>query len=68
MKTKVELTQAIRNLKIQKDIIEGKIIYYNMLLENYPKTNTIRTVVKHSEEEKKAIMMFNKDKRFTITE
>lgn len=64
MKTKIELTQAI-NLRLSKGLDASDLLEQ---LNSYPKTNTIRTVVKHSEEEKKAIMMFNKDKRFTITE
>lgn len=62
--TKVELTQAI-NLRLSKGLDASDLLEQ---LNSYPKTNTIRTVVKHSEEEKKAIMMFNKDKRFNITE
>lgn len=62
--TKVELTQAI-NLRLSKGLDASDLLEQ---INIYPKTNTIRTVVKHSEEEKKAIMMFNKDKGFTITE
>lgn len=64
MKTKIELTQAINN-RLRQGLDASDLLEQ---LNSYPKTNTIRTVVKHSEEEEKAIMMFNKDKVFTITE
>jgi hypothetical protein len=64
MKTRVELRQAINNRLMQGEDASDLL----QQLKDYPKETTTYTTIKHSDEEKKAIMMFNGDKRFTITE
>ena len=64
MKTKVELKQML-NLKLEKGEDASELIEQ---LANYPKSNTITTNVFYTDHEKKAIMMFNKQKPFKITE
>jgi len=64
MKTKVELKQML-NLKLEKGEDASDLIEQ---LANYPNSNIIRTNVVYSDQEKQAIMLFNKDKRFKETE
>lgn len=71
-KTKVELSQAISNLTKQNDHgqYDERIALYQKEYEQYesfPVNNTI-TTYKASSLEVAAIMGFNKDKRFSITE
>jgi hypothetical protein len=71
-KTKIELRQAIANLSRQNigGVYNERIAAYQSELARKEaiKCNTIHTVVKHSDIEVAAIMAFNSDKRFSITE
>lgn len=70
MKPKIELTQAINNLTRlnASGCYTNRINAYQEQLYNYPKsTTTVKTVV-HSQEEKEAIMLFNLDPDYYITE
>ena len=62
--TKVELNQMIDN-RLRKGLDASDLVEQ---LKAFPATNVIRTNVIYSKEEKEAIMLFNKDKRFTINE
>ncbi|AWH84912.1 hypothetical protein HYN59_07135 [Flavobacterium album] len=69
-KTKIELLQAIANLMRQniKGRYDEKILLYRQALEQYKNSPVVNVVSTSSSDEITAIMLFNKDKRFTITE
>ena len=71
-KTKIQLRQAIANLSRQNigGVYNERIAAYQSELakKGAIKCNTTHTVVKHSDIEVAAIMAFNSDKRFSITE
>lgn len=62
--TKAELNQMIDN-RLRKGLDASDLIEK---LKDFPATNVIRTNVIYSKEEKEAVMLFNKDKLFNITE
>jgi hypothetical protein len=62
--TKVELNQMIDN-RLRKGLDASDLIEK---LKAFPATKIIRTNGIYSKEEKEAIMLFNKDKRFNINE
>lgn len=62
--TKVELNQMIDN-RLRKGLDVSDLMEK---LKAFTDTNVIRTNVIYSKEEKEAVMLFNKDKRFTNTE
>ena len=69
-KTMTELLQAITNLTRQniKGRYDERILAYTHALEQRKSTLTLMSVHKPSIGETAAIMLFNKDRRFTITE
>jgi len=71
-KTKIELRNAISNLTRQNigGVYDERIANYKKQLaeKEITRCKTCNTVVKHSDLEVRAIMGFNSDRRFTITE
>jgi len=71
-KTKVQLRNAIANLTRENigGMYDERIANYKKQLAEKESTpcTTFNIVVKHSDLERKAIMNFNSDRRFTITE
>ncbi len=71
-KTPIELSQAIANLSLQntQGQYNEKIKVYSTMLEKYKSAREAITMAVHlpSQEEAAAIMHFNNDRRFIITE
>ncbi|MEL1243552.1 hypothetical protein AAEO56_04700 [Flavobacterium sp. DGU11] len=68
--TSAELLQAIANLTRQNTNgrYDDRISAYSQALEHRQNAAMVNAVYKSAPEEMTAIMLFNKDRRFTITE